>query len=80
MNKFYKKGLEINALQLAVLANDALEKKVLTEWDFDSSNPKSRVHGHGHCDCLNEGIFEFIEEIDGKVYFKCKKCGGYTHL
>lgn len=89
MNKVYYNELMHNpmsAKELAEAANRILPKPVLTEWDFDSANPKNRLNGKGHCACAGDGEFVLLPENDpdvqsgGKRYMYCRKCGCWSHL
>lgn len=89
MNKVYLSKTATTPLtpkELSKAANKILPKSVLTEWDFDSSNPKNRLSGDGHCDCAGNGEFVLLPETDpdvqagGKRYMYCRKCGCWSHL
>lgn len=83
---YHLTNIELTPEKLAREANQLLGKPILTAWDYDPANPKSRIAGPGHCYCGGDGEFDLLPithpdvQAGGKRYMECRKCGGWSHL
>ncbi len=83
MNRFYMCSLELSPYKLASMANAAIGdkgNKSFTPWDFDPKNPEAKIYRENLCFCSDGGEFVYQMDMDGKCYFRCKRCGGPMNL